>query len=31
MELVAEENVTEFGPIVSQHRPVLLLGGGQQV
>ena len=25
VELVAEEDVTEFGPIVSQHGPVVLL------
>lgn len=30
VELVTEEDVAEFGPIVSQHGPVLLPGGGQQ-
>lgn len=30
MEFVAEEDVAEFGPVVSQHGPVLLLGRGQQ-
>lgn len=30
VELVAEEDVAEFGSIVSQHGPVLLLLGGQQ-
>lgn len=30
VELIAEEDVTEFGPIVRQHGPVLLPRGGQQ-
>lgn len=30
VELVAEEDVAEFGPIVSQHGPVVLLLGRQQ-
>lgn len=30
VELVAEEDVAEFGAIVSQHGPVVFPGGGQQ-
>lgn len=31
VELVAEEDVAQFGPVVGQHGPVLLLGWGEQV
>lgn len=31
VELVAEEDVAQFGPVVRQHGPVLLLGWRQQV
>lgn len=31
VELVAEEYVAQFGPVVRQHGPVLLLGWREQV